>query len=236
MLTGGIVLVLLGLLGGGQRGTVNPLMIGLGRGAASWLFVVIERRVPEPILPLDLFRNPFIAVPCLAGLVTGTIQFGIPSYVPLFVQGVQFGTAGDAAKALGAVSVAWTLAAFASPRLLIRVGFRAVAVGGMMLIACGVSALLLYRQGTPIGLMMVESLPDRPRPGFHLERLPAGGAECGRLGAARRGDRLGPVHAHDRRDARHRRARCGAERPAGPDAPRRRDRRRECPARSERAR
>jgi EmrB/QacA subfamily drug resistance transporter len=154
MLSGGIVLVLLGLLSGGQGGTINPLLIGLGVVLLG-LFVIVERRVPEPILPLDLFRNPFIAVPCLGGLVTGTIQFGLPSYVPLFVQGVQFGVAGDAAKVLGAVSVAWTLAAFASPRLLIRVGFRAVAVGGMTMIACGVAALLFYRQGTPIALMMV---------------------------------------------------------------------------------
>jgi MFS family permease len=71
------------------------------------------------------------------------------------VQGVQFGTAGDAAKALGAVSVAWTLAAFASPRLLIRFGFRPVAVVGMLLIAVGTACLVLYRRDTPIWLMVI---------------------------------------------------------------------------------
>jgi EmrB/QacA subfamily drug resistance transporter len=154
LLTGGIAIVLWGLLSGGEGGGINLPALGLGLAILAG-FVAVELRVPEPILPLDLFREPFVAVPCLAGLVTGTVQFGLPSYVPLFIQGVQLGTAGDAALALGAVSVAWTLAAFGSPRLLIRFGFRPVAVAGMLLIAAGTACLLLYRRETPVGLMMV---------------------------------------------------------------------------------
>lgn len=154
LLTGGIAVVLWGLLSNGRGGSLNVPAIGLGLVLLAG-FIAVELRVPEPILPLDLFREPFVAVPCLAGLVTGTVQFGLPSYVPLFVQGVQLGASGDAAKALGAVSAAWTLAAFGSPRLLIRFGFRRVAVAGMLLIAAGTSCLLLYRPETPVGLMMV---------------------------------------------------------------------------------
>ena len=112
--------------------------MSLGLGLALLVgFAFVESRVTEPILPLDLFREPLRRVPCLAGLVTGIVQFGLPSYLPLFIQGVQLGTAGDAAKPLGAVSVAWTVAAFLSPRLLIRSAFAPVAVGGMLLIAVG---------------------------------------------------------------------------------------------------
>ena len=108
-LTAGVAVLLWGLLGG-QRGTVNPSALVAGV-ALLVAFVAIEARVPEPVLPLDLFREPFVAVPCLAGLVIGTVQFAVPSYVPLFVQGVQLGTAGDAAKVLAPVSISWTLAA-----------------------------------------------------------------------------------------------------------------------------
>ncbi len=156
VLTSGVTILLLGLLGGGEGGTIRPPLIGAGLTLLA-LFVLIETRVPEPILPLDLFRTAAIAVPCLAGLVTGIVQFALPSYLPLFVQGVQLGTAGDAAKPLGAIATAWTVAAFLSPRLLLRVGFRAVAVGGMALIALGTAALVLYRPGTPIWLMVINT-------------------------------------------------------------------------------
>lgn len=156
VLTGGVTILLLGLLGSGEGGGLNPPLIAAGV-ALLIAFALIESRVPEPILPIDLFRSAAIAVPCLAGLVTGIVQFALPSYLPLFVQGVQLGTAGDAAKPLGAIATAWTVAAFLSPRLLLRVGFRAVAVGGMALIALGTAALLLYRSGTPIWLMVVNT-------------------------------------------------------------------------------
>ena len=154
LLTVGITTVLWGLLSGGEGGSINFFALGGGLAILA-VFVAVELRVPEPILPLDLFREPFIAIPCLIGLVTGIVQFGLPSYVPLFIQGVQLGSAGDAAKALGAVSVAWTFAAFGSPRLLIRFGFRPVAVAGMLLIAGGTACLLLYRADTSVALMMV---------------------------------------------------------------------------------
>ncbi len=152
-LTAGVALLLWGLLGG-QRGGVSPPALVAGV-ALLVAFVAIEARAPEPVLPLDLFREPFVAVPCLAGLVIGTVQFAVPSYVPLFVQGVQLGTAGDAAKVLVPVSISWTLAAFVSPRLLLRYGFRPVAVLGTGLIGIGTAALLLYTAATPRWAMAV---------------------------------------------------------------------------------
>jgi EmrB/QacA subfamily drug resistance transporter len=154
-LTVGVTVTLLGLLGGFGGGGGIKWSYLLGGLAILALFVFIETRVPEPVLPLALFRDPFIAIPCLIGLVIGLMQFGIPSYVPLFMQGVQFGTAGDAAKVLVAISGFWTVAAFLSPRLLIRFGFRAVALGGMLLNAAGAAILLAFRQETPLALIFL---------------------------------------------------------------------------------
>jgi len=153
-LTIGVTVTLLGLLGGFSGGGIEWSYF-FGGIAVLVLFVFIETRVPEPVLPLILFRNPFIAIPCLIGLVIGLMQFGIPSYVPLFMQGVQFGTAGDAAKVLVAISGFWTVAAFLSPRLLIRFGFRAVALVGMLLNTVGAAILLAFRQETPLVLIFL---------------------------------------------------------------------------------
>ncbi len=155
-LTSGVTVLLLGLLGSRQGSSINFPLLFAGV-ALLGLFVAIELRVPEPILPPVLFRSAAIAVPCLAGLVGGIVQYALPSYLPLFVQGVQFGTASDAAKPLGALATAWTVAAFLSPRLLLKVGFRAVAVAGMASLALGTAALLLYRPTTSVWLMMINT-------------------------------------------------------------------------------
>ncbi|MFN8540894.1 MAG: MFS transporter, partial [Thermomicrobiales bacterium] len=63
LLTGGIAVILWGLLSGGKGGSINLAALGLGL-ALLVAFVIVELRVPEPILPLDLFREPYIAIPC----------------------------------------------------------------------------------------------------------------------------------------------------------------------------
>jgi Na+/melibiose symporter-like transporter len=155
-LTTGISLLLLGMLNGGQQGTIDPPFIALGLVLLA-VFIAIEMRAKEPLLPLSIFREPFIAVPCIAGLLTGAVQFGISSYVPLFVQGVQLGSAGDSGKVLGSLSIGWPLASFISPRLLLRFGFRPVAIIGTACISIGTILLLGYQVGTP-GWFMVANL------------------------------------------------------------------------------
>jgi EmrB/QacA subfamily drug resistance transporter len=151
-LTSGIALLLYGLLGGTHGNVLPPaIILSLLLLAA---FVVIELRAKEPVLPLGMFREPFIAVPCLAGLLIGAVQFGVSAYVPLFVQGVQLGTAGDAGKALVPLSIGWPLAGFVSPRLLIRFGFRPVAILGTALIGIGTSVLLAYGLHTALPLIV----------------------------------------------------------------------------------
>jgi EmrB/QacA subfamily drug resistance transporter len=151
-LTSGISLLLFGLLGGSQGSILWPAIILAFVLLAT--FVWIELGAKEPVLPLGMFREPFIAVPCLAGLLTGVVQFGVSSYVPLFVQGVQLGTAGDAGKALAPLSLGWPLAGFVSPRLLIRFGFRPVAILGTALIGAGTAVLLVYGLHTPLPLIV----------------------------------------------------------------------------------
>jgi EmrB/QacA subfamily drug resistance transporter len=154
-LTSGIAVLLFGLLGGSHGNVLPPAIILAFLLLAA--FVFFELRAKEPVLPLGMFREPFIAVPCLAGLLIGAVQFGVSAYVPLFVQGVQLGTAGDAGKALVPVSVAWSLAGFVSPRLLIRFGFRPVAILGTALIGIGTAVLLAYGLHTSL-LLIVPNL------------------------------------------------------------------------------
>jgi MFS family permease len=81
-------LVLLTTLGGTTYAWDSGFIIGLGLIAALALagFVFVEHRAPEPVLPLELFRNRVFVVTGLMGFVVGFALFGALTYLPLFQQ------------------------------------------------------------------------------------------------------------------------------------------------------
>ena len=81
-------LVLLTTLGGTSYAWDSPFVIGLGVLAIVALatFVLAEQRAAEPILPMELFRNPVFRVTSAMGLVVGFALFGSLTYLPLFQQ------------------------------------------------------------------------------------------------------------------------------------------------------
>jgi MFS family permease len=50
------------------------------------VFLFVERRAVEPILPLELFRNRTFAVCSAIGFIIGLALFGSVTYLPLFLQ------------------------------------------------------------------------------------------------------------------------------------------------------
>jgi hypothetical protein len=54
--------------------------------------VLVERRAPEPVLPLRLFRNRTFTLASAVGLIVGFALFGSVTYIPLFLQVVNGAT------------------------------------------------------------------------------------------------------------------------------------------------
>jgi EmrB/QacA subfamily drug resistance transporter len=81
-------IVLLTTLGGTSYAWDSGFIIGLGVAAVVLLiaFVLVERRAPEPILPLRLFGNRVFSVTAGMGFVVGFALFGSIVYIPLFLQ------------------------------------------------------------------------------------------------------------------------------------------------------
>jgi EmrB/QacA subfamily drug resistance transporter len=83
-----LFLLVLGLLRGNDEGWGSALIVSLFAGAAVLLaaFVAIERRVPEPMLPLGLFRGrAFTGVQLAAFAVSGSM-FALFLYLTLYLQ------------------------------------------------------------------------------------------------------------------------------------------------------
>ena len=58
------------------------------RDGDAGAFLTVESRSPDPMMPLELFRNPVITVCSVCVFVLGMGMFGVIIYLPLFMQGV----------------------------------------------------------------------------------------------------------------------------------------------------
>jgi EmrB/QacA subfamily drug resistance transporter len=83
-----VCLVLITSLGGSTWAWGSGPVVACGVGAVVLLvlFVLVERRAAEPVMPLKLFRNPVFAQCSAIGFVVGLCMFGGLSYLPLFMQ------------------------------------------------------------------------------------------------------------------------------------------------------
>ena len=141
-----IGLLMLALSQTGERDSAFSLVqlaslyvIALALGVA---FVVIEKRVAEPIVPLDLFADRLVMAVTVSGFLVGVAMFGALSYVPLFVQSVQGGSAADAGETLSPLLLGWVTMAIVTGRILPRVGYRRLILGGLTLVSAGFLGLL----------------------------------------------------------------------------------------------
>jgi len=82
---------LLSDLGGAAYPWSSPMAIGLiGVSALSlMLFLLVERRAAEPVLPLHLFRQQTFVITSAVGLIVGFALFGSVIYFPLYLQVVK---------------------------------------------------------------------------------------------------------------------------------------------------
>jgi EmrB/QacA subfamily drug resistance transporter len=125
------------------------LVTGLGSLVLIALFVWVEQRVEEPLLPLSLFRMRIFAVSTMAGLVVGAVLFAVSIYVPVFSQGVQGISATGSGVVLIPFSLGWVAAATLTGQLISRTGrYRPFPIVGGTLILAGLGLLALIDAGS----------------------------------------------------------------------------------------
>src|SRR5512133_2035689 len=114
-------------------------------------FLLVERRVKEPLFPLALFAQRVIAVASASGALIGAAMISMVTFVPLWVQSVLGATPTRAGASIALMAVGWPLASAVSGRLLSRVGYRRLVRTGLGLVALAALALALaLRPGVPL--------------------------------------------------------------------------------------
>lgn len=145
------------LEGGGEWGWRSPLtLIVLGASVVAFVvFVLVERRASEPVLPLWVFRHRVLLPSMVVALIVGMVMMAVTVYLPMFVQNVLGMSAIMGGIPLAAMTLGWPLGASQVGRFYLRFGFRPTMTSGALLALCGVASLLLLGPDTSIGLLTI---------------------------------------------------------------------------------
>ena len=116
------------------------------------LFILQERRSPEPMISLELWGRRPIAATNAASLLAGMVMIGLTTFLPVFVQGVMQKSPLIAGFALSAMVLGWPIGATVGVRVgLKRFGVRAMLrVGGVLVAVGSLGFLVLNQDSSPI--------------------------------------------------------------------------------------
>jgi EmrB/QacA subfamily drug resistance transporter len=143
-----LLLLVLALVRGNDEGWGSTLIVSLlaGAGALMAAFLVVERRAPEPMLPLELFRRPAFTGVQLAAFAISSSIFALFLYLTLYLQnylGLSPLQAGVrylpiTVASFFAAPIAGALLSRVQARLMLTLGLAGVGVG--LLLMSGIDA------------------------------------------------------------------------------------------------
>ncbi|CAM3890690.1 MDR family MFS transporter [Lederbergia lenta] len=119
------------------------------------LFLWIEAKGKEPMLPLSLFKNSFITISNIAGFLLGFILVTVTFYIPLWVQGVTNLNATFSGIAMLPMSLTWPLGAVFSGRWMSKKPISHITLIGIAVIIIGCIGLVFFKTDTTVAWMMV---------------------------------------------------------------------------------
>ena len=157
-LTSWITLLMLGFLSGGSTFPWYSWQEAALFSSAAVLFVVFlqtERRAPDPLVPLSLFRIRTIAAASAVAFLTGVAMYAVISYVPLFVQAALAGSIDDSRNVLYALMIPLVAGAIFGGQLGTRtVGYRVLLTTGLVIMSGGFFLLTTVSSATSLVQLM----------------------------------------------------------------------------------
>ncbi|WP_176545088.1 MDR family MFS transporter [Bacillus sp. AFS041924] len=157
------------VVGGEQHNWTSPNLIFLFAFAIILfgLFLFVETRAKEPLLPLSLFKIRNLVVTYAAMFIAHALLISIEVYLPVYNQSVFGLSATESGLMLIPLSFAWTLGSFLSGRLIKKMKAKSIILLGAFLCIIGAlgmnffhdSKVLLYPFNAFLGLGFGLSFP-----------------------------------------------------------------------------
>ncbi|MFJ9696965.1 DHA2 family efflux MFS transporter permease subunit [Kitasatospora sp. NPDC101183] len=142
----GLGLLVYALIEGPSRGWSSAVVLGCGIAGAALLiaFLVLELRLAEPMLELELFRDGALSGALLGAFMVSFGMFGAMFFLPLMMQGVLGWSPSGAGYGGLPMTAMLVVAGPLSGRLATKYGPRLPMVVGIALCALGLGGLSLY--------------------------------------------------------------------------------------------
>lgn len=131
-------------LSGQSFGWLSPPALGLLAATALFGAALFrqEKRAPDPIIHLGLFRNGVFSVSAAITFLGGMAMFGATMFIPLYAQGVLGASATGSGGVTTPMTLAMVTASAISGNLASRLGrYRTLCLAGGALLAAGVFVL-----------------------------------------------------------------------------------------------
>jgi EmrB/QacA subfamily drug resistance transporter len=139
----GMLAMLLAVTLGQQVGFADGRVVLLLAGGVAAMagFVALERRVKQPMLDLEMFRNKLFSINLVSGFMTFVSMSGTVFLMPFFLQGVLGYEPRQVGLLLAAVPLAVGVVSPLSGALSDRVGTRPITVVGLATVMMGFYSL-----------------------------------------------------------------------------------------------
>ena len=158
LMAGTSALVLATIWGGNQYEWTSPQIIGLlvFSAVAALVFIPVENRAAEPVMPMYLFKNRNFVLTLGASLALGVAMFGAVEYIPTYLQmalGVSATVAGLLMIPMMGVML---VVSIVTGRLVSKTGrYKGYVTSGTAIVALGLFLLSTVTIDTPTWLFCV---------------------------------------------------------------------------------
>jgi EmrB/QacA subfamily drug resistance transporter len=128
-------------------------ILGAGGAALIGVFILVERRAVEPVLPLHLFRLRAFSMTSIIGFIIGFAMFGAITYLPAFFQVVRGLSPTVSGVQLLPLMAGLLVVSIGSGQIISRTGrYRFFPIAGSAVTALGLYLLSTMGPGTAPGL------------------------------------------------------------------------------------
>ena len=136
--------------GGTEYAWGSPVILGLLAATVvlALLFLYVEQRVPEPVLPPRLFKDSIFSVACGSGAILGFSMFGAITFLPLFLQTVHLVSPTlSGIQLLPIMALVLTMSIWSGRQISKRGRYRAYPIAGTSILTVGLLLLAVFGIG-----------------------------------------------------------------------------------------
>lgn len=151
-------LVLIGTWGGSMYDWLSPQIIGLAIATVIFgaLFVLVESRAAEPVMPLGMFKDRNFNLATLSSLLVAVAMFGAVGYLPTYFQMAVGANATEAGLLMTPMMGSVLLTSIITGAVISKTGrYKMLPIVGTFVVALGVGLLATVTLDTPTYMICV---------------------------------------------------------------------------------